>query len=472
MSDNRHPATGRKLRGHESGEKYRFILRNKSIDGRPVTIDQMEAHLENIDAEFKREFPKPDNKDSGAVDERNVRKGKRGRKEPDRLGDRGPDAFAKEREDEQDGKGMSYHAWMRKHLKQHGGNMAKAAAAYREQKGGHYARADGSVLAKDKGKYGHTHKPGKNPAVTYEDAKSDEPVRAPSPPARRATRNMDPRERRRLEREQRGRGTHDQDGGSVLSGIGDFGRGIIDGAKDVGHGIATAAQDTYDDALKPVGHFVAQHKDAFETAGLIGAAVFMPGVGEVIDAAAGLAEGTETAATLTEATEGASAAVNPASVGDAGAAADANAATEGVTTESEGAANESAGKFKPTGARSLANINNQGRVGALKNLVSGADGGATRAQALYNSRYAAGIGLMDMANDVIQTDNKDIGSDGSGDNDTGLQQQMQQMQQQMQQQQDTMRRQAQQAAASAAQANAFAANAAALRHGDYLNPFG
>ena len=221
-----------------------------------------------------------------------------------------------------------------------------------------------------------------------------------------------------------------------------------------------------------MGHFVAQHKDAFETAGLIGAAVFMPGVGEVIDAAAGLAEGTETAATLTEATEGASAAVNPASVGDATAAADANAATEGVATESEGAANESAGKFKPTGARSLANINDQGRVGALKNLVSGADGGATRAQALYNSRYAAGIGLMDLGNDVIQTDNKSIGSDGSGDNDTGLQQQMQQMQQQMQQQQDTMRRQAQQAAASAAQANAFAANSAALRHGDYLNPFG
>ena len=209
-----------------------------------------------------------------------------------------------------------------------------------------------------------------------------------------------------------------------------------------------------------------------ETAGLIGAAVFMPGVGEAIDAAALTAEGTETAATLTEATEGASAAVNPASVGDASAAADANAATEGVATESEGAANESAGKFKPTGARSLADINQQGRVGALKNLVSGADDGATRAQALYNSRYAAGIGAMDMANDVIQTDNKDLGSDGSDDNDTGSQQQMQQMQQQMQQQQDTMRRQAQQAAASAAQANAFAANSAALRHGDYLNPFG
>jgi hypothetical protein len=49
---------------------------------------------------------------------------------------RGPDAFAKEKEDEQDGEGMGYHAFMRKHLKQHGGNMAKAAAAYRQQKGG------------------------------------------------------------------------------------------------------------------------------------------------------------------------------------------------------------------------------------------------------------------------------------------------------------------------------------------------
>ena len=56
----------------------------------------------------------------------------------------------------------------------------------------------------------------------------------------------------------------------------------------------------------------------------------MPGVGEAIDAAALTTEGAETAATLTEATEGASAAVNPASVGDASAAADANAATEGV----------------------------------------------------------------------------------------------------------------------------------------------
>eukprot|EP01043_Picozoa_sp_COSAG02_P039342 COSAG02_NODE_3099_length_7378_cov_3.046984_9_plen_65_part_00 len=36
-----------------------------------------------------------------------------------------------------DGDGMSYHAFMRKHLKQHGGNMAKAAQAYLEMKGGH-----------------------------------------------------------------------------------------------------------------------------------------------------------------------------------------------------------------------------------------------------------------------------------------------------------------------------------------------
>ena len=474
LNADRHPGTASKISGVKA-ERLRWLLRGREFGTRPITEEDVEKRLDGIDKEYNgiKEWRKYKDLE-GEIDETNVREGKRARKKPDRLGEKAPDAFAKEKEDEQGGEGMSYHAFMRKHLKQHGGNMAKAAQAYREQKGGHYARADGSVLMKDKGKYGHTHKPGKNPAVTYEDAKSDEPepARAPSPPARRATRNMDPRERRRLEREQRGRGAHDQDGGSLLSGIGDFGRDIIDGAKDAGEGIATAAQDTYDDALKPVGHFVAQHKDAFETAALIAGAVMMPGVGIVADTAALTAEGAETAATLAEATEGASAAVNPASVGDASAAAEANAATEGVTTESEGAANESAGKFKPTGARSLADINNQGRVGALKNLVSGADDGATRAQALYNSRYAAGIAAMDMANDVIQTDNKDLGSGGSGDKDTGSQQQMQQMQQQMQQQQDTMRRQAQQAAASAAQANAFAANAAALRHGDYLNPFG
>ena len=112
---------------------------------------------------------------------------------------------------------MSYHAFMRKHLKQHGGNMAKAAAAYREMKGGHYARADGTVRAKDKSKYGHTHKPGTNAAVSFEDAKGDEPepVRAPSPPSRRVTRNVSPRTRRRLEREQGGRGYgKEQDGGN------------------------------------------------------------------------------------------------------------------------------------------------------------------------------------------------------------------------------------------------------------------
>eukprot|EP01043_Picozoa_sp_COSAG02_P047804 COSAG02_NODE_4622_length_5153_cov_9.543926_1_plen_116_part_00 len=45
---------------------------------------------------------------------------------------------------------------------------------------------------------------GTNAAVSFEDAKGDEPEpeRAPSPPRRRVTRNVSPRTRRRLEREQ------------------------------------------------------------------------------------------------------------------------------------------------------------------------------------------------------------------------------------------------------------------------------
>ena len=36
---------------------------------------------------------------------------------------------------------------MAKEMKQNGGNMSKAAAAYREQKGGHNVRKDGTVSA-------------------------------------------------------------------------------------------------------------------------------------------------------------------------------------------------------------------------------------------------------------------------------------------------------------------------------------
>ena len=119
----------------------------------------------------------------------------------------------------------------------------------------------------------------------------------------------------------------------------------------------------------------------------------MPGVGEAIDVAAGAAELGEAGATLaegTEAAEGAEGAAegvdsegfrtdrwseeglsNPTTTGDASAASDANAATEGATTEGESAANTEAsgnkpasaddfdpktGKFKPKGSRSLLNL--------------------------------------------------------------------------------------------------------------------
>eukprot|EP01043_Picozoa_sp_COSAG02_P007585 COSAG02_NODE_229_length_28128_cov_18.529131_24_plen_49_part_00 len=42
------------------------MVRNKSIDGRPVTLDQLEDRLENIDAEFNRESPKPDKRQQGS----------------------------------------------------------------------------------------------------------------------------------------------------------------------------------------------------------------------------------------------------------------------------------------------------------------------------------------------------------------------------------------------------------------------
>jgi len=54
--------------------------------------------------------------------------------------------------DEQSGNGKgTYKEFMKAHLKQHGGNMSKAAAAYREakaQKGGHYFRKDGKTVSK------------------------------------------------------------------------------------------------------------------------------------------------------------------------------------------------------------------------------------------------------------------------------------------------------------------------------------
>ena len=443
------------------------------MDGDRVTRDDMEQRLDKIDETHRAAFPADKPPPSG-VDPSNIlaESAKRGRKKPDRLSEQQPDAFVAERdEDEQKGEGMGYHAYMSKHLKQHGGNMAKAAAAYREQKGGHYARKDGSIRGKDKGKYGHTHTPGKNPEVKFEDAQEDEPEpeRAPSPPARRITRNMDPREARRR---QRGRGASQEDmdeaelekrlaeikgSGHDQEGGGFFGH--------LAHSIEHGAVEGYD--------WAKTHKaEIAENAALIAAGVFMPGIGEAIDAAALTAEGGEAAAVVTDTTEATEDTagmfddaeddptnLNPTTTGNASAEADANAATDGVTTDGEGASNRAASKFKPKSTRSLANINSQGRMGALRNLATGADGGATRAQALYNSKFGIGAAALDAGNEILQGDLKGDPAPPTPPPPTPPSNQPDPSE--MMRQQERM----------AAEANAFAANSAALRHNDYYNPF-
>ena len=65
---------------------------------------------------------------------------------------------------ESKGAGHSYRDFMKKNLKQYGGSMQKAAAAYREQKGGHFVKRDGSTgRGEDGDKYHHKHDPEKNP---------------------------------------------------------------------------------------------------------------------------------------------------------------------------------------------------------------------------------------------------------------------------------------------------------------------
>ena len=473
LNADRHPATARKISGVKA-ERLRWLLRGREFGTRPITEEDVEQRLDGIDKEYNsiKEWRKYKDLE-GEIDESNVVKGKRARKKPDRLGEKQPDAFAKEKEDEQDGEGMGYHAYMRKHLKQYGGNMAKAAAAYREQKGkgsdknmdgGHYARADGSVRSKDRGKYGHTHKPGKNPALSFEDAKEDEPERAPSPPRARITRNMSPRTKRRLEREQRGKGHGDEQDGEGFF-------------KDIGDGI------------KKGWDWAKTHKaEIAENAALVAGAVFMPGVGEAIDTAVLAGEAGEAGAAAADATGAIDAGEfdDDAELLDDGPSdatlARRRAFTEGpadgrgtITMDGESAANEGASKWKPDGARSLANINNQGRTSAIKNLITGADDGATRAQAFKNIKYGVGVAAVTQADEILKDESVKPGPDGGDDDDGGddggdggtgdsggpTQQQI------MQQEMERMRQQQRQAA----EANAFAANAAALRHNDYINPF-
>jgi hypothetical protein len=99
-------------------------------------------------------------------------------------------------------------------------------------------------------------------------------------------------------------------------------------------------------------------------------------------------------------------------------------------------------------------------MSALKNLATGADGGATRAQALYNSKFGIGVAALDAGNEVLQGDMKgDPAPPPTPPPPTPPSNQPDPSE--MMRQQERM----------AAEANAFAANSAALRHNDYYNPF-
>ena len=463
-----------------------------------------------------------------------MRKGKRGRKKPDRLGDRGPDAFSKEREDddEQDGKGMSYHAFMRKHLKQYGGNMAKAAAAYRQQKGGgiiddlerdigiggkprapaaaagsagapkpmgnstagsagapkpmsggHYARADGSIRPKDRGKYGHTHRPGKNAAVRFEDAQEDEPERAPSPPRRRITRNVSPRTRRRLEREQGGRGYEDQDGGNWWSAF-------KDDAKSVGNHVVATAKHDWATGKKLYGEnqaFIKKHKWAADlehgAEGVAMAGFAATGVGALAEFGAAGVAGIEGLTAATEGLEGLSAATDVA--GDAG---DITMDTfsgsledgTGTLTSDAGAAGDTGAAGDDAGGDDAGGDGGDGNKKPDDDTVDPKTGKKLTARQIGAKRTAnfranvtkirnfAGTAVVgdEVGNEAGDLDNPNEPEDGSTSppppDPTGAAtlSQLQQMQQQEKQQ-----------AQMHANADAFAANSAALKHGDYLNPF-
>ena len=202
-----HPGTGRKLKGNESGERFRWLLRGGGANFGPdgVTKQDLDERLLNVDEEYRRMYPN-DKTDAGAVDEGNITEGPRTRQEPSRLPQ--PDAFVSERgEDQQagEGSGHTYRSWMGANLQQHGGDMRAAAAAYREQRGGHFVRLDGSVSDKENGKYTkHKHRPRHNPATISDDdadATTDEDEPEPEPEPERVTRQTSPRSRRRIGRD-------------------------------------------------------------------------------------------------------------------------------------------------------------------------------------------------------------------------------------------------------------------------------
>jgi hypothetical protein len=275
--------------------------------------------------------------------------------------------------------------------------------AARQQDGGHYARGDGTVSDKEKTKYsGHTHRPARNPVK----GDSSDEESAPASPDRRITRGMDPREARRERRNQGGRGRGEQEGEGLFDGSWDsLKTGFIHdsdvlahGVESVGHSLASSSFGrAVGSAYNSYEGFMDKHKvihDIVDDAALgLGVAGLTLATGGLGDAAVLGAEGTgatvEAEATETAADEGASKAasvaekdaskaasaaekdaskagddggdlgpqpepealpgggrqsfaLNPASVGDAGATAEANAGKDGVMSSEAESANKKA----------------------------------------------------------------------------------------------------------------------------------
>jgi len=377
LNGDRHPATGRKISGKKASEMQFILLGNRMtrlMANDSVNGVDIEERLDNIDAEHAREFPK-DKPPASGIDPANILEHSRKRSTPERLSAKQPDAFVAEREEDgdQDGEGMmSYHQYMKRNLKQHGGSMAKAAAAYKEQKAGHYARKDGSVRAKDDSKYSHKHTPGSNPAEKFEDAQEPAPAPAPappSPPSRRVTRNMDPRAARRVNRGG-GSGHAEAEADANL----DERIGEIKG----GNWFTNAWHDTEG--------FVEKHKtgfiDAAETVGAIGLAVAMPGLGEAIDAEALGLEGADAGVTFT--------------TGDI----EGNIAQLDAAGESGAEVGEAEPKtWKPANARSVFN----------------APKGYRAAQAAYNAKTATSGAAVVAAGELVKDDLTDTNTGLTGD---------------------------------------------------------
>ena len=85
----------------------------------------------------------------------------------------------------QRGSGHDYRDFVAARMRQNGGNMKAAVADWKDQKGGHMVRVDGTVSEKQSKKYAHTHKNLPNPAKTGAKSTTTAAQKPPAAAARR-----------------------------------------------------------------------------------------------------------------------------------------------------------------------------------------------------------------------------------------------------------------------------------------------